>query len=282
MKRIVTASTAALAACLLAGTAEAVPFHFDFTGTTTGSSYSYPMPAGAPTTVDGYSLGQAVNGGFNFDTDRLYDAGTFGFQHSWVDWQPTNLTEPLAFLSFGGRDVSLPAYPGGSSYSDVSFVDACTPTACEPGWAENFSLYATSSDRDITADFTGTSHRTSIFFDSAALIRLADYPFFQNYDYFDGASVDPLSILSLPLLDMIGIYSEETIDCVSGACTSLDRQFSFAIDSVSRGLTPATAVPEPGTLELLGAATLAALLLARRRKPTSALLRSPRARRSKT
>jgi hypothetical protein len=265
MKRIVAAAGAALIAMSLVGTAQAVPIYFDFTGTITGASYSYPLPAGAPTTVEGYALGEAVSGGFNFETDRLYDAGTFGFQHSWVDWQPANLTEPLTFLSFGGRDVALPVYPSGSNYTYISFVDACTPT-CNPGWMENFNLFTTSTDQEITtADFTGTTHRSSLFVSSAAYFSVPDYPYSEHFDYFDGATVDPLSIVSLPLFTMIGIYSEETVNCVAGACTNQSLQFNFSLDSVSRGVGPRTSVPEPGTLGLLGAAAFGLLLFGRRR-----------------
>jgi hypothetical protein len=271
MKRICHGAGAAFIAVSFAGTAQAVPLYFDFTGTTTGYSYTYPSPDGSPTTVDGYALGETVTGGFNFETDRLYDAGTFGFQHSWVDWQPANLTEPLTFLSFGGRDVSLPAYPDGSKYTVVSFVDACTPT-CNPGWQDNFNLFTTSIDQEITtADFTGTTHRSSLFVSSAAYTIVPDYPYQEGFDYFDGATVDPFSIVSLPLFNMIGIYSEETVNCVAGACTNQSLQFNFSLDSVTRGIGPRASVPEPGTLGLFGMTALIALRLRRRRSAADGL-----------
>jgi hypothetical protein len=252
MKR--TIRCAALAAtCSLgfAGTASAVPIHFDFTGTITGVE-----------NLEGAIAGAAISGGFTFETDRLAAGHAPGSpQYSWVDLEPEGLIEPYAFLNFGGREVAYPSAAIGN-YAVINFFDACTPI-CAPFNVENFGMFA-STGHSAAPDFTGLMQHSSFYFASAALTRLADPPFIEAFDYFDGAQVDPTSIVTLPLYDLAGFYSQGTMDCVSGGCVNIaPGSLGFTIDSVTRGIG-ARAVPEPGTLGLL-VAGLAGLLLFRRR-----------------
>ncbi len=252
MKRTLRCAALAAACSLgLAATASAVPIHFDFTGSITGVDG-----------VEGIAIGAAIGGGFTFETDRLAGTHRAGDpQYSWLDWEPVGLTEPYAFLNFGGRELAYPsAAPG--NYAVINFFDACRPV-CAAFGAENFGMYA-STGHSPAPDFTGMFEYGAFYFASAALTRLPDPPFIETFDYFDGAQVDPTSIVTLPLYDMVGFYSGGTMDCVLGACVDVDpHSLGFSIDSVTRGIG-ARAVPEPGTLGLL-AVGLAGLLLVRRR-----------------
>jgi len=233
---------AAFAALGLAGVAEATPIYFDFTGTIDGS-------------------GAAVSGGFNFESERLLSTGepASGWQYTFVDWEPAGLTLPSAFLSFEGQDVSFPRFA--QHYSVINFADQCASNPCPANTADNFNLGAFTNDV-WTPDYTGAlrSDVLMVFnFDRA------------NTDFIDGATTIPTDIVSLPLLNLIGIYAQTVHDCVAGTCTQVsNNQISFSLDTVSRGLG-ARSVPEPGTLGLLGIA-LGGILL-RRRRATSALIR---------
>jgi hypothetical protein len=257
-RNVARRATAAALALGFAGLAQAVPLYFDFTGTVVGETVP-PM--------DGGEVGNAVSGGFTFETDRLFPTSPAplgdGFQHTFVDWQPTGLTEPFAFLNFGGRSLTWPNYE--SNYSLISFGEACSPSGCAPQTGENFNLQAHSQDI-WNPDFTGTMHSSFLFFMSAAQTRIPDFPFFEYFNYFDPEDIVPTAIVTLPLYDLVGVYAETVSSCVAGACTTIeDRQFGFSIDSVSRGEGPRS-VPEPGTIGLLGAALFLCFALRRRQE----------------
>lgn len=233
-RRAVAAATLSFG---FAGFSHAVPVYFDFTGTVTISSQ-----AGA--------VGQAVSGGFNFETDRLLALSPAdGTQYTTVDWMPTGLTEPMGFASIGDLSISLPAH--GLYYGGINFVDGCQPE-CNLGWRENFNLQVISQDL-IASNFTGQWRSSSL-------------SLFNSYeaDAFDGAGIGPLDALTLPLAQLLGTYNEWIYDCIDGACAVTGQlEYQYSIDTVSRGIGPRS-VPEPGTLGLLGAA-LGGLLLRRRR-----------------
>lgn len=266
MTKLPRGLAATFLAFALSNAAHAVPIYFDFTGTITGSSAGNSEPNGPMPSLDGFQPGATISGGFNFESDRLYDAGTFGSQHIWIDWQPTNLAAPLAFLDFNGLNVSIPAFSG-QNYSDITFNGGCTPQGCPPNTGENFILFASSMDHDsIPPDFTGNYSITSIMFFSLASNSLPDYPWFESFDYFDDTTVDPFSIVSLPLYDTFGLYATADYTCVVGSCTSQNLQMQFSTDSFTRGIGERVSVPEPGTLGLMAAAGLGLLLFGRRRR----------------
>ena len=244
MKKLVVRALAAAVVTLgFTVAAQATPMYFDFTGTVLGSP------------------GSAVTGGFNFEIDRLYSAPAPGQPQlvTFIDWQPTGLSAPLAFLNFGDRNVEFPAY-GGINYLYSQFNDACTPgEECPASASDHWSIFASTSEQPeagTAPDFTGSMRAAYLFF-----LPLDGLP----QDTFDASTVDPTAILTLPLGNTLGIYSEQLIDCVRGECTySNPYQLTFTIDSVSRGLGPRS-VPEPGTFGLLGVALVGMFFVRRRR-----------------
>jgi hypothetical protein len=248
-----TFECAVLTATMIAAAslAHATPIDIQFTGTVT--------QAGAVT-----SNGTAVSGGFHLETDRLLSTGApaSGIQYGFVDWQPAGLTQPLGYLDFSGTHHEVPAYA--NNYALVNFVDGCNPL-CNTGWAEDFNVGAYTQE-SIPTGYTGQVRGSSITLFNVYEVLLPAYPFFQEYDAFDGATAKPLDILSLPLARVDGSYTEQVLDCVDGACTTLSYDyFVFGVDSLTRAVSP-TAVPEPGTLGLMALA-FSTLLLSRRRVP---------------
>jgi hypothetical protein len=249
MKRTTVRSAIAAAFSLgTIATANAVPLYFDFTGNI----------------QDG--TGTAISGGFSVETDRLTGSAPTPAHRSWVDFEPANRAESVAHLAFGDRNITVPSGTG-TSYVVINFYDGCTPADCPNHQFDNFGVFASTVDREIVPGFTGTYSSQSFYVASAGITRLPDAPFMEAFDYFDAAQVDPTSIVTLPLFDLIGFFSEDTFDCVDGACVALGQgtSFSFTIDSVERGVG-SRSVPEPGTLGLLGAGLMTALWMRRRQK----------------
>ncbi len=217
------------------GVAQAVPVYFDFTGTISGT-------------------GSAISGGFNFDTDRLLFAPpALNSQYTFVDWHPEGLTEPLAFLDFDGRQVRYPVFD--TYYNLVSFVDQCSSDPC-PGAGDNFNLMSITNDT-TPVDFTGT-------FRSSSIMVFAFGPL--DHDYVNGSTALPIDIVTLPLHQLVGIFSESEQSCVLGVCSTVHgNSINFTLDTVSRGVG-ARSVPEPGTLGLFGVALAGMWVLRRRRQ----------------
>jgi hypothetical protein len=256
MKRNIPRALVAALSLGCASLAQAVPLYFDFTGTITSTS----TPA-----IEGAAVGTAISGGFNLETNR--------FERSpypqlpiiqFLDWQPVNLGEPLAFVNFAGRELTVPSY-NYSNYTSIEFYDNC-PSAgpCIPGTSEGFSIFSSTSDGDQEADFTGTLHSSYIQIYATRFARFPGDSGIVALDYFDGAVVDPFAVVSLPLYILSGFVGEDTQTCVLGECTYEGRQSSFSLDTVTRG-AGSRSVPELGTLGLLGFG-LAGMFAARRRK----------------
>lgn len=248
-----TFERAAFAAIAIAAAslAQATPIDIQFTGTVRQASATTPV-------------GTAVAGGFHLETDRFVSTGAplSGVQYSFIDWQPSGLTQPLAYLSFSGADHELPLYP--DNYAMINFADGCQPV-CNPGSSENFNI-GVFSEQPRQAGYTGQLRSTSILLYNLYETPLPDFPYFETYNAFDGAAQSPDDILSLPLSHLDGAYIEGVLDCVEGVCSQLSYDyFVFDIGSLTRGVAP-TGVPEPGALGLMALA-FSALFLFRRRAP---------------
>jgi len=255
-KNLARAAIAALAFGT-AGLAHAVPIYFEFTG-----SVSQPSAT--------VGVGTAVSGGINLETDRLLSAGppASGIQYSFIDWQPTGLTGPLAYLDFAGAHHEVPAYS--SNYAMVSFVDGCQPL-CNTQWAEDFNLGAYTDDA-WSEDFTGQMRSRSISLFNIYQNQLPGFPS-EGYDAFVGATATPLDIISLPLAYLNGTYFESISECVNGECSWVrDDYFVFSVDTLTRGVGP-TSVPEPGTLGLMATAMLLGAAMRRRAQSSSGPVR---------
>ena len=251
MNRNLARAAIAALAMASAGLAHAVPIYFEFMG-----SVSQPSST--------IGVGTAVSGGFNLETDRLLSAGppASGIQYSFVDWQPTGLTQPLAFIDFAGTHQEVPAYA--TNYALVNFVDGCQPL-CNTQWAEDFNIGAYSSD-DWSEGFTGQLRSSSISLFNIYQTQQPDFPYYQGYDAFDGATAVPLDTISLPLSYLDGTYAESIADCVDGNCTTTSYEyFVFRVDTLNRGIV-ASSLPEPGTLSLFAAALFFAFVRRRRLK----------------
>jgi PEP-CTERM motif-containing protein len=163
----------------------------------------------------------------------------------------------------------VPTYA--SNYSLVNFADGCQPV-CNTGWSENFNLGAYTQDA-WSPDFTGQMRSSSISLFNVYQTLLPDFPFYEGYDAFDGATAVPLDTLTLPLAYLDGTYFESIADCVEGNCTTVSSDyFVFRVDTLTRGIA-STAVPEPGTPALLATAMLLGVAMRRRARSSPGRVR---------
>jgi hypothetical protein len=242
MKREFVRVAFTAAAVAFTGIAQAVPIYFDFTGR---------VNSGEPGTV----FGTPVSGGFTLETDRIpapilspHNPTYPTYQTS--DWDPQNLSEPLAYFSSGS--TVFPDYA--LDYALLTFIDGC-PTVCSPTSADSFDLLVVTQDL-WTPGFTGQYRIASLFLWNAV----------NGSDTFDGSTAQVIDMVSLPIGSMSGFYGESMSNCVDGNCTLVSSStFGFSIDTLTRGVGTRS-VPEPGTLALL-AAGLAGCALRRRRRP---------------
>ena len=230
------------------GTAHAVPIYFDFTGSVIQESPSI-------------GIGTAVSGGFTLETDRLAFLPSSPNQYIFADFAAPGLTEPLAFIDFAGIHQEIPDRP--ISFATVAFVDACTPV-CTPGVAEGIHVTAATQD-PWSAGYTGQMRRVDMSVNNIYWNRLPDYPFYDLYNGFDGTTAAPIDVVSMAFGELSGTFFEPEFDCVAGECTvTREEYFVFSIDTLSRGVGT-RAVPEPGTLGLMGAAVFLGFTMRRRR-----------------
>jgi len=257
MKRIFSRALCAVALAGLSASASAVPIYFNFTGTVNQADGSFAQSG---------LEGAAVSGGFVFQTESL--TRMLSPDLGMVQYFDESMSGSNAFLNIGTRSIAFPYYPQGH-INNIVFADTvCNDVVfhCSPADFERFHLVASSLDDDFATvsspDYIGT-HRRAHLGVMAYDWRVANY--------FDWSTVGPVDIVSLPFESIGGYYSESTYVCPGDTfCTSSGGGISFTIDSVTRGFGPATSVPEPGALGLLGAAGLGLLLFGRRHRKASA------------
>jgi hypothetical protein len=251
MKHKISAALCALTFTALSGNALAVPIYFDFTGTVFTASGSY---------ANSGLEGTAVSGGFAFETGDLtpFLAPDLAFAQ-YFDGPNRSST---AYFHSAALDVSLPLHPQNGSAgifftdTDCSHLPYCSPRS---DWYEGFQVSGTWGD-EYTPGYVGQLHL------SAFGVSSLDYDW-ANFASFDWASATPIDIVSRPLANVYGSYGDTLYTCgVDGSCTSESPGiFEFSIDSVTRGIGPRAAVPEPDTLALF-ALGFAGLLVIRRRR----------------
>jgi hypothetical protein len=251
MKRIFVRAAFAALAIVCGGHAQAVPIEFSFSGSFNG---------------------QLASAQFTFESEGLR---TFDFsdERFFTDLLgPNDRPSPMrGTYTLGGDTITMSESPI-FGYGNIVFVDTCTPI-CVPFANENwqFSLFDQSYPVSPVPGDPLPAIRTtrSLTFESASPF---DFSTGLSQDYFDRFAVTPESVLTLPLLDMRGIFQETTYDCSSGDCTTVTRSDQFVVDSVTRRVIE-NSVPEPGTLALFSAA-LAMLAFVRRPPARTAQLKS--------
>ena len=250
----------------VAGSAQAVPIYFDFTGTV-NSVYgaAYPSPNES-------RIGQSYSAGFTFETERLFatSLGTYPLSASFVDFGNPGPDESSSHLTIGDETMAFPSQA--YQYTAMTFNDACSPAppTCTPQWAESMVLFGFTSDMPLdSSTATGTFHSSSLyFFSSVPMVTnpLDPLTHLPAFDYFDVlAGIDPTFTLSLPMYDMFAFFSvQESIYDNGNFVSGASETTGLSVTSVTRGIA-STSVPEPGTLGLFGVA-LAGMLFLRRRQ----------------
>jgi hypothetical protein len=245
--KTVRALTASLLFAGSAGFAQAVPIYFDFTGTVTSA------PAGSSSTV-----GSAVSGSFEFETDAVYAAVGSPPQQVLIDYEAT----PGTLRSDANLDIGGAAFDAlqrsTARYVMMQFTDCNLSLECAAVSGDSFMLYAHSTEEAaFNAAFTGTYMSSSLM-----LLSLGA----AGVDYFNyAAGANPLLLLTAPVGDFYAQYTESLFTCVLGSCQNTSSEaHMFTVDSFSRGVRATTDVPTPGPLVLLGG-SLALIWLSRRR-----------------
>jgi hypothetical protein len=266
MKKNLVRGAAAAITLGFAGLAQAVPIYFDFTGTV-NNVYGSTSPS-----PNASLLGQSYSAGFTFETDRLFstELGNHPLSANLVDFGNPGPDASSTHLTIGGETYAFPSQP--YQYTMMNFNDACSPAppSCTPQWAEDVVLYGFTTDQPLDASTaTGTFHASMLMFSS--IVPIVTDPFNPLYgmpafDYFDVlAGVDPTLLLTLPMYEMFASFATTETVCGNGDCVTGSSEYvQMSVTGVTRGLA-ATAVPEPGTLGLLGVALAGILFLRRRR-----------------
>jgi hypothetical protein len=256
MKRTVSSALVAVLSLGCGGLAQAVPISFAFSGVVDVTD-----PDGIPW------AGQRAGAELLIETDGLH-ARVVGGQvpNATFDDRLDPVTRPIPILgsvSIGGEFLSLDGFPNG--FGGVFFNDNCAPPVCGGFAREIWTIQLHAQTAPFGSPPDGVFTYRDLFFTNALAFDFANPQ--ATTDYFDVATVAPIDILTLPPLQMTGLYGESTVSCLAGACTTLStRRAQFTVDSLVRSSGDTVPVPEPGTLGLL-AFGLAGIFARRRRQP---------------
>ena len=244
-QRLLAHTAVVMALALGAGSAQAIPLTFAFTGTVRETILFDEF---GNATYDHSHDGEDVGGAIIVETAGLLrDTFTVDFGTFLFFFQPTNGGLFSSTLTIGGTAIDVGAYDNDSG--SLQILDSSGPTPCGEGCSS------------LTPDSVGIGHRSTNFprifaeplngaFDGRSL----------SFSWFDpdnqlglvdlSKPFEPLDLLNIPLRQVFGSFQQETETCTNDLCfltSDVNTNFTISSFTISAAAVP---VPEPGTLSL--------------------------------